>query len=233
MSKLKKSREKPFHILSFLMDFSFKFILWALSSFVILAMLADALLFVRGEKYAFSWMQQLNAEQVDFLRQFKGLSWVYQTLSSKMLPLSWMPTFEFKTPALLKTAAADVGLFSTAIVKTQSLFSNYFTILLLSLQLGVMRFLIFCFALPLFLLTGMVGCIDGFVARALRRYGGARESALLYHRSRNAITLALFIPFFLYLSLPISLNPAWFFIPSAFLFGFALFMSIRNFKKYV
>ena len=61
----------------------------------------------------------------------------------------------------------------------------------------------------------MIGIVEGLVARDIRRFSGGRESALLYHRAKKYIPVTFLVSIFLYLILPININPQWLFVPGA------------------
>lgn len=88
-------------------------------------------------------------------------------------------------------------------------------------------------SLPLFLLAYVVALVDGLVARYIRRQGGGRESAFLYHRSKWFIvmllgTLALFA-----LLLPLQYAPRWVLPAAAVVIGFAARLQWAFYKKYL
>lgn len=91
---------------------------------------------------------------------------------------------------------------------------------------------IILFSLPLFVVCGITGMVDGLVERDLRRWGGGRESSVVYNLARKSV-----FPFFisacvLYLSIPFSLHPAWIMIPFALFFGLSMRVTFERFKKY-
>ena len=97
----------------------------------------------------------------------------------------------------------------------------------------VNRLWIFITALPLLALSLGLGLIEGLVQRDIRKFQGARETTLLFHRIKRCGTALFFIPFFLYLAWLSPLSPQWFFIPMAVGLGLWLALTMRFFKKSV
>lgn len=100
-------------------------------------------------------------------------------------------------------------------------------------QVFVVRLTILTLAMPVFLLTGVVGLADGLVERDIRRWGGGRESGYVFHIAARFIKPAIIWTWVLYLSSPVRINPALVILPFAVLFGFALRVSSASFKKYL
>ena len=87
--------------------------------------------------------------------------------------------------------------------------------------------------LPLFWLLGFVASIDGLTQRHLRKLQGSRESSLIYHRASSALLPCFIVSNFLYLIIPIPINPSIWFLTFAVLFSVALTITVRAFKKYL
>lgn len=102
-----------------------------------------------------------------------------------------------------------------------------------TLAVVLKRFWVFMMALPLFLLSLIVGFVDGLVQRDIRKFKGARESTLLFHKIKRSGTALFFLPLFAYFAWLSPVSPAWFFVPMAVALGFWLTFSVRFFKKYV
>ncbi|WP_145480385.1 TIGR03747 family integrating conjugative element membrane protein [Yersinia similis] len=100
-------------------------------------------------------------------------------------------------------------------------------------QIFLMRVTILMLSIPLFILTALVGIVDGIVRRDLRRYGAGYESSFLYHHAKRLVKPALFIPCVLYLSAPFSVYPNTILLPAALLMGLAISVTMGSFKKYL
>ncbi|NWD66853.1 TIGR03747 family integrating conjugative element membrane protein [Pseudomonas gingeri] len=97
----------------------------------------------------------------------------------------------------------------------------------------VVRLTILVLAAPLFLMAMFTGFIDGLIRRDLRKFGAGRESSFIYHRAKRTVVPLLILPWIVYLSLPITLNPPAVFIPCAVILGAATALTTTTFKKYI
>lgn len=97
----------------------------------------------------------------------------------------------------------------------------------------VVRLTILALATPLFVLAMFTGFVDGLMLRDLRKFGAGRESSFVYHRAKRAVVPLLFVPWIIYLSLPVSLNPIAIFFPCAVMLGVAMAITAATFKKHL
>jgi len=97
----------------------------------------------------------------------------------------------------------------------------------------LVRLLVLVLTLPLFLLAGFVGLVDGLVRRDIRRFGAGRESGFIYHRAKSSLMPLAVLPWVTYLALPFSVSPLWILLPSAILLGVAMNIAAGSFKKYL
>lgn len=95
------------------------------------------------------------------------------------------------------------------------------------------RMVILTMTIPLFLLAGFTGLVDGLVRRDLRKFGSGRESSYLYHKARGAIIPLVIAPWTVYLAMPVSVSPFLILLPSAVLLGMSVFITVSSFKKYL
>ncbi|MBN1004659.1 TIGR03747 family integrating conjugative element membrane protein, partial [Pseudomonas aeruginosa] len=58
----------------------------------------------------------------------------------------------------------------------------------------LVRLLVLCLTLPLFLMAAFVGLVDGLVRRDIRRFGAGRESGFIYHRARASLIPLAVLP---------------------------------------
>lgn len=88
-------------------------------------------------------------------------------------------------------------------------------------------------SLPLFVVAYFVAMIDGLTARYIRKQGGGRESAFLYHRSKWALVMLLgtFVVFLLLL--PLSYSPRWLLPGVATAVGMMARLQWAYYKKYL
>jgi len=97
----------------------------------------------------------------------------------------------------------------------------------------VVRLTILALATPLFLLAMFTGFVDGLMRRDLRKFGAGRESSFVYHRAKRALIPLLIVPWIIYLSLPLSINPMVVFLPCAVMLGVTMAITTTTFKKYL
>lgn len=97
----------------------------------------------------------------------------------------------------------------------------------------LVRVLVLCLTLPLFVMAGFVGLVDGLARRDIRRIGAGRESGFLYHRARASVLPIAALPWVTYLALPVSVHPLWILLPSAILLSIAVNLTAGSFKKYL
>ena len=97
----------------------------------------------------------------------------------------------------------------------------------------LVRLLVLCLTLPLFLMAAFVGFVDGLVRRDIRRFGAGRESGFVYHRAMAALMPLVVLPWGLYLALPVSISPLLILLPAAVLLGVAVSVATGSFKKYL
>lgn len=111
--------------------------------------------------------------------------------------------------------------------------SDYIAAAINTTQVFSIRLAVAFMSFPLFLLVGTVALIDGMVERELRRYGGANESAYIYHRVKPWTKPVIIGAFLLYLGYPDSIHPNTILVPFVTVFGLIVFMVARTFKKFL
>ena len=79
----------------------------------------------------------------------------------------------------------------------------------------------------------VVALIDGLVERERRKEGGGIEHAAVFHHAKIWVSRPLAWSPIIYLSVPVSINPAWVVLPSALVFGMATYIAFFTFRKYV
>ena len=100
-----------------------------------------------------------------------------------------------------------------------------------TIQIFVVRLTITILALPLFGLAVIWGFGEGLIRRELRKYGGDIERGFWYHQLKKWSAAVLILPLIAYLSLPITLNPAYLFVPFAVIFALLIMGTSALFIK--
>lgn len=111
--------------------------------------------------------------------------------------------------------------------------SDYIAAAINTTQVFSIRLAVAFMSFPLFLLVGTAALIDGMVERELRRYGGANESAYIYHRVKQWAKPLMIGAFVLYLGYPDSIHPNSILVPFVTLYGVVVFVVAKTFKKFL
>lgn len=117
--------------------------------------------------------------------------------------------------------------------KLYALSESYLIAAAYTVLVFLVRLLVLCLVLPLFLMAAFVGLVDGLVRRDIRRFGAGRESGFIYHRAKATLMPLVVLPWAIYLALPTSVSPILILLPSAFLLGVAMDIAAGSFKKYL
>lgn len=131
------------------------------------------------------------------------------------------------------TAANET--FVNASPTVSSLIANigaYLDAAIYSIQIVIVRIVVALLTLPAYILICLAAFLDGVVARDVRRFTGANESAFAYHRYRPWARRFFVLGWYAYISWPASIHPNVVFIPSALLCGWAIFNTAKWFKKF-
>lgn len=186
-------------------------IIWAISQWLL-----------HGYPYAF--------EKVNVLvnTQREAITPVYQGSLLASLPLNAEPRWALTTiPYLNKLAVNDF--IKDLIEKSQ----QFLQLILLSSQCLLIKLIILFAAIPLFSLTMIAGLVDGLNQRAIRTACLGRESSYVFHRLNHYLKRGLVILLMLWLALPVSITPAYVFVPVSLLMGLMVAMTASRFKKYL
>jgi len=189
--------------------------------------LVIVLLAIHGQITGFSILQNLIQQDYQYVLQTASgddIVWIRGWLH-KINTLMMQPHIVLPSPL------SGLHLHSSVIIK---MMMSYISVGILGLNLLIIRlYLILCWC-PLFLILGMLGLIDGLAQRYIRRVSSGRESALLYHQSKSFILFSLILGIVLELILPIPAEKSeWILVVSAILFGIAIQMTAKSFKKYL
>ena len=95
------------------------------------------------------------------------------------------------------------------------------------------RLVLLLAAWPLYLLAYLVGLMDGLAQRSVRRACAGRESSSLYHRAKYLQFVVFVMAGMVYVLLPYSIKPEWFFIPLAVTLAWLSRIQWAFLKKYL
>lgn len=103
----------------------------------------------------------------------------------------------------------------------------------LSVQVMLIKLIILLAAVPLFMLAMTAGLIDGLNQRAIRTASLGRESSYVFHRLNHYFKISLLMLLALWLAIPVSITPAFVFVPVSILLSVMVSITASRFKKYL
>ncbi|KTD25139.1 TIGR03747 family integrating conjugative element membrane protein [Legionella maceachernii] len=159
--------------------------------------------------------------------QREAITPVYQGSLLSALPFEIKPGWALTIPYLNKLAINDFA--ADLLEKSQ----QFFQLVLISSQCLLIKLIILFAAIPLFALSMIVGLVDGLNQRAIRTACLGRESSYVFHRLNHYLKKLLVILLMLWLALPLSVTPAYIFVPISLLMGLMMAMTASRFKKYL
>lgn len=159
--------------------------------------------------------------------QREAITPVYQGSLLTALPLDASPNLNLAHLWLNKLA---INAFTADLIEKSQ---QFFQLMLLTSQCMLIKLIILLAAMPLFALTMIAGLVDGLNQRAIRTACLGRESSYVFHRLNHYFKKLLLILLMLWLALPISITPAYVFIPVSLLMSLMVAMTASRFKKYL
>ncbi|MFA6094286.1 MAG: TIGR03747 family integrating conjugative element membrane protein [Candidatus Paceibacterota bacterium] len=99
-------------------------------------------------------------------------------------------------------------------------------------QVYALRLTVLFLSIPVFVLAGLVGAIDGIVQRDLNRWRGGRELGQRYHLAKSLVAPGLTLPWIIYLAWPDTVHPYLIILPFALFVGIVVAVTTSTFKKY-
>jgi len=109
---------------------------------------------------------------------------------------------------------------------------EYLLAAMLATQVYALRLSVLFLSIPVFVLAGLVGAIDGIVQRDLNRWRGGRELGQRYHLAKSFIAPGLSLPWIVYLAWPTPVQPVLIILPFAVFVGLVVAITTATFKKY-
>lgn len=161
---------------------------------------------------------------------YRLVSWAYEWLFVRSGLLDWVRDASSQAAAGNHRAVHDFRYYMALVYVyvEADLIAAAYTVLVF-----LVRLLVLCLSLPLFVMAAFVGCVDGLVRRDIRRFGAGRESGFIYHRAKASLTPLAVLPWVFYLALPVSVHPLVILLPAAVLLGAAFDIACGSFKKYL
>jgi len=109
---------------------------------------------------------------------------------------------------------------------------DYLVAATVATQVYALRLSVLCLSIPVFVLAGLVGAIDGIVQRDLNRWRGGRELGQRYHLAKSFVAPSLMLPWIVYLAWPTTIHPYFIILPFAGFMGWMMSIMTARFKKY-
>ena len=134
----------------------------------------------------------------------------------------------FKALAGMTASAGDATLYRWLVQHTQTV-----EVAMVVTRLYGAKIAMLAGALPLFLIAYVAAMVDGLVARYIRKQGGGRESAFLYHRAKWSIVMLTGSIVMLLLLLPLNYSPKWILPAMATTIGVLARIQWTYYKKYL
>ena len=220
---------------------SIKLMLWIIAGWLVAFIIGLSVFIFWKHQATFAYWQQLMKAQLHDLSYFHP---IFTKQQPNLLATQSLQSFQnavlIKTPIIemiqqwqIRSVKIPYAILNLFVQKALPFVIALLKIIILVTELTIVRLVVLSLFLPVFAIAGMLGLIDGLIQRDLRRLGGGRESALLYHRARSCIVPLFFWGCFLYIVIPLPLRPDVILLPFAVLFGAAIFITASAFKKYL
>lgn len=214
-------------------------LLLVLLSWLILMGWVSSLWCCLGFEKAYSSVATLSQKQTQAITPFNG-SIVTNTIKSwlKTIPTQKVANKAAQTGSMIKKGLDEVMPDETNdlndIAQDFILIANQVWLLMgLTTQVMLIKLVILISAIPLFLLMTVVGLVDGLNQRAIRTASLGRESSYIFHQLNRHAKRGLLLLLSLWLALPISITPAFVFVPVSLLLGILVSITASRFKKYL
>lgn len=224
-NKGQSTAKKPSFIILVMNKLVFMIFIFLLS-FIFLVIWFESLAVVKGDQYSINKLDQLSNFDNKFIQmklstKFKNTSNFLQNIMTKL-----------GNAYSYFLSKINNNNFKIVIQNGMNKFINYLFIIYKAIIITINRLVIFILNLPFFLATVFVASIDGLGQRDIRKFKGARESTLLFHKVKPLIGVVYFTSLFTYLAFPLSIQPWLIMIPMTVMASFLVMISITNFKKY-
>lgn len=160
-------------------------------------------------------------------KQRQAITPVYHGSLLSALPMENHFQFSLAHPYLAKLSFNEIT--ADLVTKAQQLIK----LMLLTSQCMLIKLMILLAAMPLFALAMIAGLVDGLNQRAIRTACLGRESSYVFHRLNHYFRKGLVIVLMIWLAMPISITPAYVFIPISLMLALMVAMTASRFKKYL
>lgn len=241
--KQSTTRPKELGLIGLCFWLGLRWVGWCIFGWFTALLITLVLLVWLGPTLGLWFIQQLLLKQL-LLCQHLLSGWIFLrelldlaiALTHQLFQIGHLKTQSLLTLAPLKSSLGHLPIqpfLKLKLTHLSALLEFYWRALLATTAIVVLRLVIALHEMVLFFIFGCMGLIDGLVLRDLRRLGGGRESALIYHRVKKCLSPLICGASFLYLIIPWAIQPELLFVPFAMCFGLAITFTAKTFKKYL
>ncbi|MGQ3887841.1 TIGR03747 family integrating conjugative element membrane protein [Legionella sp. CNM-1927-20] len=118
-------------------------------------------------------------------------------------------------------------------IKIIKLIQQLWSLICITTAVMYVKIIILVASIPLFVLVTIAGLIDGLNQRAIRTASLGRESSYVFHRLNHYFKRSLFLLLVLWFAMPVSVTPAFVFVPVSILLSVMVSITASRFKKYL
>lgn len=185
------------------------------------------LIWALGQWALYGYAMAFNNVSTLVDNQRQAITPVYQGSLLSTLPMESRFKLSLDHPYLAKLGFNEI----TADLVTNA--QQFIKLMLLSSQCMLIKLMILLAAMPLFALAMLAGLVDGLNQRAIRTACLGRESSYVFHRLNHYFRKGLVIVLMIWQGTPISITPAYVFIPISLMLALMVAMTASRFKKYL
>lgn len=191
------------------------------------------LTFIWPEEGAMHELNTLKTEYKYLNGTFKASLYGFTTVDfvSEYTEVAYKKIFEDTGLANIGSSVSNYILDNNSTSTMLNVTAEYLLVAKVAVQIFLLRLAVIIMSFPTYLMFACIGLVCGLVERDLRRWGGAAESAYVFHFALRHIKTSLIILWMFYLSWPTSAHPTFFIIPGCIAFGWSLFVTSKMFKK--
>ncbi len=161
----------------------------------------------------------------------------HHALNFNFVPMAWLLTPYLKLKAMCATYLNQMAMLEQTSLRASLIaFINQTVacahLVALTLKCIFMKFLVLITSIPLFVITLLLGLVDGLSQRAIRTACLGRESSYLFHQLSRYMKHGLVLFLSVWFVMPFNVTPALVFIPMSLFLGVMTAMTASRFKKY-
>lgn len=210
-----------------------------LLSWLILMGWGSSLWYFSGFDKALHSVMTLSQKQTQAITGFSGMkvankvTYWFDTLPTQELGNKIVQSSTFIKSSLNKVLPDERNELNSAAEDFIYLTKQVWLLMELTTQVMFIKLVILVSAIPLFLLATTAGLVDGLNQRAIRTASLGRESSYVFHQLNRYFKRGLLLLLSLWLALPLSITPAFVFVPVSLLLSIMVSVTASRFKKHL